>query len=171
MLFNKVAIGGTFEKIHKGHVVLIRTAFELGENVIVGLTTDDFVKKFRKPHNVSPYEVRKERLENFLRWNGWLERAEIIPLEDPYGPTVNDGGIDAIVVSDETLKTAIKINKIRLKNSLKPLLIIDVPLVRAEDGLPISTTRIEKGIIDCDGNLSIKEKESVLAYVEKYSYV
>ncbi|TRO46069.1 phosphopantetheine adenylyltransferase, partial [Candidatus Bathyarchaeota archaeon] len=56
--FRKVAVGGTFDELHKGHRVLLVKAFEVGENVLIGLCTDDFVKKMGKPQVTASYEAR-----------------------------------------------------------------------------------------------------------------
>ena len=52
---------------------------------------------------------------------------------------------DAIVVSKETEPGAHEINKIRKKNKIPYLDIIVIDMVSADDGVPISSTRIRKG--------------------------
>ena len=81
------------------------------------------------------------------------ERAEIIPLNDPYGATVTEKCIDALVVSEETEKTARKINKKRSEVQLPPLTIVAISMVPAENCKPISTTRIREGEIDREGHI------------------
>ncbi len=61
--------------------------------------------------------------------------------------------MEAIVVSTETVHKAFEINKTRSKRKLQPLIIITVPMMRAEDGKLISSTRIREGEIDSSGNL------------------
>jgi len=151
--FARAACGGTFDMLHKGHKTLLRKAFQISEKVLIGLTTDEFVKKLRKSHPVAPYEERLKELKEFLKSEGLLERAEIIPLSDPYGPIVWDGLVDAIVVSQETAPRAEEINKIRQKRGLKPLKIIAIDMVLARDRRPISTTRIRAGEIDREGRI------------------
>ena len=46
--FETVVVGGTFDEFHKGHRVLLTKAFEIGKRVLIGLCTDEFVKKLRK---------------------------------------------------------------------------------------------------------------------------
>lgn len=155
--FKTVAVGGTFDEFHKGHKTLLLKAFEAGERVLIGLCTDDFVKKLGKPHVVAPYEQRLEELKEFLREKGLLDRAEIIPLNDVYGVTLSPGCVEALVVSRETEPTAIKINEERRKRGLAPLTIIVVEMVPAENHVPISTTRIRMGEIDREGHLLRRE--------------
>jgi pantetheine-phosphate adenylyltransferase len=77
----------------------------------------------------------------------------IARLDDPYGPTVYSDDIEALVVSEETEPTALKINEIRKNKGLRPMDIITIGMVLAEDGKPISSTRIRKGEIDVKGAL------------------
>ena len=151
--FRKVAVGGTFDELHKGHRRLLVKAFEVGEKVLIGLCTDEFVKKMGKPHMTASYEVRLKELQAFLEKTRVSDKAEIIPLSDPYGNTLTDKCIEALVVSEETEKIAMKINQKRSKAQLPPLEIITISMVPAENYKPISTTRIRKGEIDREGHL------------------
>jgi pantetheine-phosphate adenylyltransferase len=151
--FRKVAVGGTFDEFHKGHKVLLMKAFEVGDRVLIGLCSDDFVAKMGKPHNTASYPERLRELNAFLKKRNFSEKAEIIPLNDHYGNTVTDKCIDALVVSEETETTALKINQKRREAGLPPLEIIAISMVPAENCTPISTTRIRKGEIDREGHL------------------
>jgi cytidyltransferase-like protein len=151
--YRLVAVGGTFDLLHKGHRALLEKAFEIGERVIVGLTNDPLARRLHKPHKVDPYEVRKAALEGFLKERGYLNRAVIVELRDPYGPTIEDDGMEALVVSRRTGGRAEEINRIRALKGLRPLELIRIDLVRAEDSRPISTTRIRRGAIDREGRV------------------
>jgi pantetheine-phosphate adenylyltransferase len=130
-------------------------AFEVGEKVLVGLSSDEFAEKLRrqKNHHIAHYKKRLAELEKFLKQNGFLERAEIIPLDDAYGVTLRRGCLDALIVSQETEYMAQEINKKREKKGLEPLKIIVIEMVPAENHVPISTTRIRRGEIDREGHL------------------
>jgi len=151
--FETVAVGGTFDIFHRGHRTLLKKAFKIGNHILIGLVSDDFVKNLRKPHNVAPYAERLEDLKNFFKKKGVLERAEILPLNDPDGVTLSRKEIDAIVVSEETEPRAHKINEKRESLGLPPLQVITVRMVLSEDHYPISSTRIWFEEIDRDGNL------------------
>jgi len=151
--FETVAVGGTFDEFHKGHRALLKKAFEVGNRVLIGLCSDDFVKKLRKPHKIVPYEKRLEELKLFLRKREVLERAEIFPLNDPYGVTVSRNRIDAIVVSKETEPRAHEINEKRRSKGMPPLKIVVIDMILAEDYFPISSTRIWLEEIDREGHL------------------
>ena len=151
--FRLVAIGGTFDRLHRGHRMLLLKAFEIGDRVLIGLTSDAFAKRMHKNHEVAGYEERLRELESLLEELGVSERAEIRMIEDPYGATLDDPSIEAIVVSEETRVRAEEINKLRVGRGLPPLSIVCIGMVLAEDGKPISTTRIRSGEIDREGRL------------------
>ena len=151
--FKKVAVGGTFDEFHRGHRVLLMKAFEIGEQVLIGLCTDAFVKKMNKPHVTASFEERLKELKSYLKALNLNDRSEIIPLNNPYGVTVTDKCIEALVVSEETEKTAIRINKERTNVQLPELTIVTIKMVPAENWKPISTTRIRDGEMDREGHI------------------
>jgi pantetheine-phosphate adenylyltransferase len=151
--YRKVAVGGTFDQLHSGHKALLGRAFEAGDKVVIGLTSDSFVAKLKKQHKTAPYRDRQRDLEAYLSEQGWLGRAEIVPLEDSFGLTLKARGLEAIVVSEETEHVAEAINKERLSGGHKPLGIVTVCMVPAENHDPISTTRIRRGEIDRNGHM------------------
>ena len=140
--YSKVAVGGTFDELHRGHESLLGKAFEVGEKVVIGLSSDEFVSKMSKGHKTASYAERLKELQAYLEKARLAERAEIVPLNDPYGLTISGKGLDALVVSKETEVIAEKINAIRKKAGLSLLKIVTVKMVQAENCIPISTTRI-----------------------------
>jgi len=151
--FRKVAVGGTFDELHKGHRELLTKAFEVGEYVLIGLTSDEFVANMHKPHKTASYAERFAELTAFLDKSGFKNRFEISQLINSYGLTLDKDGLDALVVSQETLKTGEAINKKRVEVGLPPLSIVEITLVPAENKKPISTTRIRAHEIDKNGHL------------------
>jgi len=146
--YKKVAVGGTFDKFHKGHEQLLNKAFEVGETVIIGVTSTEFGGQ---KGDVESCSTRMNNLKNFLK--DYPEKYEILRLDDTYGTTIYDETFDAIVVSKETEETANKINEIRIENNMDPLAVIVIDTVFAEDGEPISSTRIRKGEINYEGKI------------------
>ncbi|MFA5364212.1 MAG: phosphopantetheine adenylyltransferase [Candidatus Bathyarchaeia archaeon] len=151
--FENVAVGGTFDLFHTGHKTLLLKAFEIGNHVLIGVTSDEYVKKSHKSHEIAPYSERLTMLNKFLELNGFLERSEVVPLDDSYGITLSNRSIDAIVVSMETEPMAEKINAKRKSLGLPLLAVVAVSMVLSEDHYPISSTRIWFEEIDRDGNL------------------
>lgn len=148
----KVCIGGTFDIIHKGHKLLISKAFEVANKdgfVFIGLTKNKLIDKKK---DVKNWDLRKKNLEEYISKKDYKTDFLIEVIEDIYGPTIEDD-FDAIVVSKETEKNAKKINKKRKDKNKKPMKIIVIPYVYADDKRPISATRIKKGEINREGEL------------------
>jgi pantetheine-phosphate adenylyltransferase len=145
----KVAVGGTFDPLHRGHLALLDAAFSLGEEVVIGLTTGEMLQK----GGIRPYEERRRDLVSFLERRFSGRRYAIVPLRDPHGPAAEDRDLQGIIVSEETRRRGEEINEARKKKGLPPLEVVVLPLVLARDGKPISSTRIRRGEIDPEGRL------------------
>ena len=152
--FGTVLVGGTFDEFHKGHRALIMKAFEVGERVMIGLSSDQLARELRKNHQISTYEERLIELRNFLKTQGVVDRAKIVPLDTPFGITLSTTIAEALVVSKETEPVGITINKKRRASGLKPLELVIIDMVPADDTIPISSTRIRHGEIDREGHLA-----------------
>ncbi|TGC11032.1 phosphopantetheine adenylyltransferase [Methanolobus halotolerans] len=149
----RVVVGGTFEYLHEGHRALLRKAFEIGGSgeVDIGLTSNEMANK--RDRNVPDYSIRESRLLGYLKEiAGDNVDYNIIELSDPYGKTLNEN-YDYIVVSSETYSVALKINRIRAERNMYPLKIVKMDFVMADDGKPISSTRIARGEIDLHGHV------------------
>ncbi len=143
----RAVLGGTFSALHRGHRTLLERAFEVAEEVHIGLTTDDFAARGRD-YTPPPYAERERALRDYLRKFG--RAFEIFPIDDPYGPSIA-GDYDVLVVSDETRRRAWEINALRMARGLKPLKTEIVPLVFAEDLIPLKSRRVLAGDVSEDG--------------------
>jgi len=145
----RVAMGGTFDVIHDGHKALLGAAFALKPAlVLIGLTTDRFAKETRE--QVNRYAIRERNLRRLLRSKGW-RAFRIEPIDDAYGPADDLPDLDALVVSAERASVADSLNRAREAKRLRPLRVHRVPMVLAQDGLPIQSRRIRAKIIDARG--------------------
>mgnify|MGYP001583381055 CR=1 FL=1 len=153
-MYQLVAIGGTFDRLHKGHQSFILQAFQYGERIIIGLTSDRYVEekvkiqKSKVKSQVNTFIDRKKELEKFLQQEGLMGRAEIVEIDDVYGPATGKNEIEALVVTSDTLEGGRKVNKKRRELGLKPLKLLKLPLIIAEDHKKIASTRIRLGEID-----------------------
>ena len=59
----KVITYGTFDLLHYGHIQLLKRARELGDYLIVALSTDEFNQTAKGKRSYFPYEKRKALLE------------------------------------------------------------------------------------------------------------
>ncbi len=149
-------VGGTFNYFHKGHERLLKSAVDTNNRVIIGLSSDAYVLKHKE--SMIPFERRKKMVKTFM--DKLTDNYEIHPLDTSEGKTLE---IDeaVLVVSPETYKMAERINLQRLKLNMKPLEIVKVPFVLAEDLFPVSSTRIIKGEITRMGRRRIPVTISV----------
>lgn len=153
-----VAVGGTFDILHVGHEKLLAKAFELGEQVFVGVTGDRLVSKLNKDHPVRKFAIRQRDLRRLLTARGWLQRARITELKDPFGPATRRKRLDALVVSEETRANGVRVNALRRKRGLNPLRLYVVRMVRTTDGQLLSDTRIRRGEVNPQGKLRSKSR-------------
>ena len=149
--YTKVCLGGTFDRIHIGHERLLKIAFEVGEEVIIGLTSDTKAKRGRVNEKLSSFKNRYTNLETFLT-KKFDNIFSIVKLNDDWGPGALDEDLDAIIVSEETEKVASELNKKRALKGLNPLDIVTVSLILDKKGEKISSTRIRNSEIDREGN-------------------
>jgi glycerol-3-phosphate cytidylyltransferase len=74
---------GTFDLTHVGHVNLLRRAKQLGDYLIVGLSSDSF-NSLKGKQSIFPYEHRKEILESIrfvdlvIPENNWEQKVSDI---------------------------------------------------------------------------------------------
>lgn len=148
----KVVIGGTFDTLHKGHKAFLKRAFSLGDEVLIGLTSDRMAGGKPISPGIADFRTRERNLRAFLSKNFPKRPCLVVKIEDPFKPTLRED-IDVIVISPGTRKNADKINLLRSREGLKPLKIVQIPWVLAEDGKPISDLRIRRGEIDRKGHL------------------
>ena len=148
----RVALGGTFEIVHKGHQALLMRAFGLGDEVLIGLTSDDLASHGRT-RRVAPYAEREWALRSFLDRTFPGLDYEIRRINDEFGPAVDLEDLDVLVVSENTHPTGLRINEERERRGLRPLRLVTIPHVLADDGRPISSTRILAGECDAEGRV------------------
>ncbi|HYY85866.1 MAG TPA: pantetheine-phosphate adenylyltransferase [Nitrososphaeraceae archaeon] len=150
-MFDIVATGGTFDILHKGHYMLLLKAFEVGRQIIIGVSSDSYATQKQKKI-INEYNIRQENLKKFIDKNFKKSNYSIYQLDDFYGPTVLTRDVQAIITTKSSLENCIKINRLRASKGMPQLEVILVPLVEDKEGKVISSTRIREGEIDINGN-------------------
>lgn len=150
--FELVATGGTFDIIHQGHKTLLAKSFEISKDVIIGLTSDELSEQ-RGKNILNCYQKRYDILTEMIHEHFGGHSFQISKLEDDFGPAVLEEGVQALVVSSETQKQGDVLNEMRARRGLPPVDIVVVPMVLAQDGRRISTTRIRNSEVDVNGSL------------------
>uniref|UniRef100_A0A1I8P5V1 Bifunctional coenzyme A synthase n=1 Tax=Stomoxys calcitrans TaxID=35570 RepID=A0A1I8P5V1_STOCA len=132
--YNNVVLGGTFDRIHLGHKIFLSQAvIRACSRLVVGVTTSKLTRSKTLHELILPVEQRIENVRLFLNEIDSTLHYEVVPIDDPFGPTKSDPNMDMIVVSAETLKGGEKVNELRRQNNLKPLDIFCIDLVEASD--------------------------------------
>ncbi len=147
-----VALGGTFEVLHKGHRALLARAFGEGDEVLIGLTTDEMANAARD-RTVRPYHEREAALRAYISEAHPGRGFSIVPLSDRHGPAAHREDIEVLVVSVFTHGTGVEINEARRARGLPELRLARIDHVLADDGLPISSSRILAGECDEEGRV------------------
>lgn len=150
--FSLVAMGGTFDLIHRGHITLLSHAFEISEIVLIGLTSDSFAIKNGK-NLKNNFDTRLENLKKIIHENFSDKKYEIKKLDNDFGPAVFEKNVEALIVSEETKHQGLVLNNLRREKDLPEVDVIVVPMFLAKDGERISSTRIRNSEIDSEGNL------------------
>ena len=151
--YGTVALGGTFDIIHKGHIALLTKAFSISSHAIIGLTGDDLALKKNK-NTLNDYFKRFESLTILIEKKFPNSSYVISKLENDFGPAAIEGKVDALIVSEETSNKGEILNALRKNKNLPSVEVVIVPMILAEDGSRISSTRIRNSEIDAEGNLS-----------------
>lgn len=75
---------GTYDLLHYGHINLLKRAKELGDYLIVALSTDEFNLKEKNKKSYFPYKIRKQMLESIkyvdlvIPEKGWKQKISDI---------------------------------------------------------------------------------------------
>lgn len=167
-------LGGTFDRFHKGHRVLIAEALSKSEKLTIGIAGEAVYKKKVLSKIIESYNTRLFSVKNFINSINRDQDVKFIKIDDFYGNSLEDLESEAIFVTEENAENAFLINEKRKNVGLKPLEIILVPLVKATDDGYISSERIRLGEIDREGNsyleLFLKRKKFILPEVLRQEF-
>ena len=114
--YARIAVGGTFDILHKGHEKLINETFKLADEVFVGLTSDKFAEKLDK-QLINSYSKRSNKLENYIRDNFSNSSYKIFELSDYFGPAIFYENLDALIVTVENQHRINEVNEERGKRA------------------------------------------------------
>jgi inosine/xanthosine triphosphatase len=135
------AVAGTFNILHSGHKELIRKAFEIGDEILIGVTGDGMASSER--NEIIPFYIRKRELELFL--STMKKPWRIMEIKDIYGPRELMDEAEILIVSEETFKNGLAVNEDRESRGIKPLELYAIPMTKASDGTKISSSCIMEG--------------------------
>ncbi len=93
----RVITYGTFDLLHYGHIALLKRAKELGDYLIVALSTDEFNSVEKNKHCYFSYEQRKSLLES-------IRYVDLVIPEESWEQKktdVHEYHIDTFVIGDD----------------------------------------------------------------------
>ena len=147
--FQLCLVGGTFDRLHAGHRLLLDAACRSAQRVEIHVTSD--VMADQKSVNMQSFETRRDELLNWVEVNA-PTRVSVHELTDQHGPAPSHPKADCIVATPETRAECERINDKRAANGLAPLHIIEVAHMKDINGLIISSSRIRNGAVDMEGH-------------------
>lgn len=149
--YHTTGLGGTFDHFHKGHERFILFAAGLAKHLKIGVTTPKLIQKKPLASLCQDYETRATAVAEFCEKQKLL--FKIIPLDDVYGPTLEDSIIDVLCVTKETLPGGTLINRTRKKRGLSELPINICEYYLDEFGRPLHSVDIRAGTVNRKGRV------------------
>ena len=149
---NICLVGGTFDRFHSGHKLLLESGLRDSKKLMIYVTNDQLAQG--KSPLVQSYEDRVASIWEWVDESGHEpSRFFVGSLNDNFGPAPDMEDAGAILATPETEVGCVQINQMRVNNGFQELEIIMVPhLLDANNGI-ISSSRIRAGLIDQDGNM------------------
>ncbi|UCG89686.1 MAG: pantetheine-phosphate adenylyltransferase [Candidatus Heimdallarchaeota archaeon] len=142
--FSHIGLGGTFDRLHEGHKLLLDIAAHYGQFVHIGLISSSYLKEIQKKYSkiIQSYQIRKKKVENHLLTRSTNNLISIIDTPKMDQKLASEGDLCALVVSQETCSGANAINHLRTTHGRSKLTIIVIPSVIRADGTLESSTRL-----------------------------
>ena len=152
--YENVGLAGTFDRLHEGHKLFLDLAAHYGQFVHVGLVTSSYLEKTSKNYRqiIQSYQDRRRGVEHYLSERKAKNQISDIDTPGKDRELANEANLSALVVSQETCRGAIAINRLRNTHGKSKLTIIITPRVVCKDGVLISSTRLrmEETKTSCD---------------------
>lgn len=166
-----VAVGGTFDRLHAGHrLLLTAAAWTARQKVRVGVAGAPLLTRKQHVELIASVETRRDEAIDYVRRAravvDSMEECEVIAtvLTDAMGPSAKEPRMDAIVVSAETVGGVSRINATRVAAGLKELAIVEVPVLDGEAGkLSSSGLRQEEADRRAETSAQVVEHEDAVS--------
>lgn len=169
---DSVVLGGTFDRLHAGHKVLLTIAAALAtKELFVGVSGPPLLANKQGASVLEPWASRAASVSTFVKRIRPNLPILLVELFDPFGPALKPEA-QVLVVSEETASGGAMVNQKRKELGLSELKIVVSPLVRAAPGAgdKVSSTTLReqfgglKALQDCwravAGTLLLPEEQT-----------
>ncbi len=143
--FKIIGLGGTFDRFHNGHKLMLDVAAYFGKEIHLGLIGNSYLIMRPKPLNkiIQNYQARCDTISDYFK----KYKENILRITELSSPGMDqklasESSLEALIVSQETLKGALLINKNRIANKKSCLKILVIPFVLRENGSNESSTKL-----------------------------
>lgn len=149
--YKKIGLGGTFDHFHKGHQAFLLFSSQLAEHLVIGITTPEMILHKNFYSQIEEYDARAEAVRSFTK--NFFNKVDVIPLTDPYGPTLMGSNVEALAATVATKKGAEAVNTKRLELGLPAIPIHTCELEMNENGEPLASEKIRAGKVNRTGSV------------------
>ncbi|KAL2906552.1 Phosphopantetheine adenylyltransferase [Bienertia sinuspersici] len=148
--YSSVVLGGTFDRLHDGHRLFLKAAADLArERVVVGVCDGPMLAKKQYSELIEHIDKRMQNVQHYIKSIKPDLIVQVEPIVDPYGPSIVDENLEAIVVRYAKLRRHIPVDcqstEKRDEKGLSQLKIEVVDLLsEATSGDKLSSTSLRK---------------------------
>ena len=129
-----VYTAGTWDLFHSGHLNILRLSKSLGDELIVGVSTDNLVKSYKNNFPILNYDQRAEIIKNIQFVDKVVKQEKLLDLEQ-----IRSLNVDIITIGDDWKnKDNSNLNKLKTDNKIK---LVFIPYTKE-----LSTTKIKEKI-------------------------
>ena len=143
--FKTIGLGGTFDRLHHGHKLMFDVAAFFAKEIHLGLTGTSYLMMREKELNklIQNYQTRYETIINYFeKYKKNILRITELSSIGMDQSLASESSLEALIVSQETLKGALSINERRMSNNKPTLKILVIPSVLRENGSNESSTKL-----------------------------
>ncbi len=148
--YEKLGLGGTFDRLHCGHKLILDIASYYSKFIQIGLISENYLRNSPKKLNefIESFDKRQMALIEYLKNRN--SECSIVKIDSPGmdKQIASESDLAVLLVSPETYLGALVINSKRKLLNKSPLTIILSTLATSEEGSKMSSTRIRETLFE-----------------------